>query len=127
MKTLLDSIATGRNGPPAAPAAVEIRVEWLEPDDGRVSGQALFLEHLSAIQNLVTAAARQHGLSQDDTEAFRSTVLVRMIEDDYAVLRRFRGHRSWRAYLAVVIQRICLEFRTTQWRNGVLARRTVPD
>jgi hypothetical protein len=48
---------------------------------------------------------------------------VRIIDDDFAVLRRFGGRRSWRAYLAVVVQRMCLDFRIAQWRNGLTARR----
>jgi hypothetical protein len=102
---------------------VDASIDPAGHDDTSLSGQALFVEHLSTIQNLLAAVARQHGLSQDDAETFRSTALVRIIDDDFAVLRRFGGRRSWRAYLAVVVQRMCLDFRIAQWRNGLTARR----
>ena len=108
---------------PAAPIAVNASIDAVGHDHTSRAGQALFLEHLPTIQNLLAAVARQHGLSQDDAETFRSTALVRIIDDDFAVLRRFGGRRSWRAYLAVVVQRMCLDFRIAQWRNGVTARR----
>lgn len=106
-----------------APTPANASIDPMGQEDAHLSGQVLFLEHLSTIQNLLADVALQHGLSQDDAETFRSTALVRIIDDDYAVLRRFRGRRSWRAYLAVVVQRMCLDFRIAQWRNGVTVRR----
>ena len=74
-----------------------------------------FLEHLAMIQRLIAAVARQHRLSADDAREFSSVVLLRIISDDYAVLRKYRGRCRLRTFLTVVVQRLCLDFRTAQW------------
>ena len=79
------------------------------------SGEQLFLDHLTMIQRLSAAIARQYRLSVDDAEEFAATVQYRLIVDDYAVLRKFRHQSSVKTFLTVVIQRICLDFRQAQW------------
>ena len=74
-----------------------------------------FLEHLTMIQRLIAAVARQHRLSPDDGREFSSSVLLRLISDDYAVLRKYRGRCLLRTFLTVVVQRLCLDFRAAQW------------
>src|SRR5262245_33957491 len=88
--------------------------------------QQLFLTHLPAIDGIARAAARRRRLTPDESEEFRSIVRMRLIEDDYAVIREFRGSSSFKTFLTVVIARHCLDFRASawgRWRASSKARR----
>jgi RNA polymerase sigma factor (sigma-70 family) len=90
-------------------------------DTGRASAtrlecERLFVEHLAMIKTVAARAARVHGLWSLDAEDFTADVLCRIISDDYAVLRKFRGRSSLRTFLTVVINRMCIE--TLIARNG---------
>jgi RNA polymerase sigma-70 factor (ECF subfamily) len=56
-----------------------------------------------------TAHARSVPLSPELVDDLCSEVFVRLLENDYAVLRRFRGHSSLATYLTVVARRIVVK------------------
>jgi RNA polymerase sigma factor (sigma-70 family) len=83
----------------------------------------------SEIEQLTRKVARRHRLRQEELEDFCSYVAVKMLADECAVLRKFRGASSLRTYLVVVIQRMLLDFRTEQrgkWRTSVASKRLGP-
>jgi RNA polymerase sigma factor for flagellar operon FliA len=79
------------------------------------SGEALLVSQLDLIDRVIAFTCRRHRLSPADTDDFASHVKLRLIEDDYAILRQFRGRSSLRTYLTVVIQRLFLDFRIKAW------------
>ncbi len=81
----------------------------------RSAVEHLFLEQLPAIERVIGALCRRHGLSADDAEEFASSTRLKLIEDDYAVLRKFRGESSLPTYLTVVIARLLQEHRIARW------------
>jgi len=88
--------------------------------------EQLFLTNLPTIESLVHMVARQQRMSWAETEEFASIVRLRLIEDDYAILRKFRGGSSLRTYLTVVIARQALDYRDAcwgRWRPTRAARR----
>jgi RNA polymerase sigma factor (sigma-70 family) len=101
-------------------------------DSGTASSAAperIFLENLPTIDALIQIVARRHRLSPADAEEFASMVRLRLIEQDYGVIRKFRGGSSLRTYLTVVIARLCLDFRAAswgRWRPSQGARRLGP-
>lgn len=54
------------------------------------------------------AHARSLVLSEADVEDVAAEVFLAIVEDDYAVLRRFAGKSSLPTYLTVVARRICI-------------------
>jgi RNA polymerase sigma-70 factor (ECF subfamily) len=56
-----------------------------------------------------TAQARSVPLSADLVDDLCAEVFVRLLENDYAILRRFRGHSSLATYLTVVSRRIVVK------------------
>ncbi len=56
-----------------------------------------------------TAHARSVPLSADLVDDLCAEVFVRLLEDDYAILRRFRGHSSLATYLTVIARRIVVK------------------
>jgi DNA-directed RNA polymerase specialized sigma24 family protein len=91
-----------------------------------VDYEALFLSQLTVIDQVVTFVARRYRLTPDDTEDFRGTVYLRLIQDDYAAIRKFEGRSSLRTYLTVVIGRLLLDHRNSvwgKWRPSAQAQR----
>ena len=88
--------------------------------------EQLFLTNLPTIESLVQMVARQQRMSWAEAEEFASIVRLRLIENDYAILRKFRGGSSLRTYLTVVIARQALDYRDAcwgRWRPTRAARR----
>jgi RNA polymerase sigma factor (sigma-70 family) len=88
-----------------------------------------FLASLPLAERLITFVCRRHHLSPDEADEFAGVVRLKLIEHDYAVLRAFEGRSSIQTYLAVVIQRLFLDFRISRWgkwRPCAEARRQGP-
>lgn len=85
----------------------------------------LYLRELHTIDGIVRRACRGNGAGMDD-EDVASLVKLKLIEDDYAVIRKFAGRSSFRTYLTVVVQRVLLDQRVRErgkWRPSAEARR----
>src|SRR5215472_17913272 len=102
----------------------------LFPSDPAYAGMKppaeLFLANLQTIEGLVQMVARQQRMTWAEAEEFASIVRLRLIENDYAILRKFRGGSSLRTYLTVVIARQALDYRDAcwgRWRPSRAARR----
>ena len=55
-----------------------------------------------------TAHLRSFPLRPEDTEDLAAEVLLQIVQNDYAVLRQFKGHASLATYLTVITRRICV-------------------
>ena len=89
-----------------------------------MESQRLFLDNLELIERIVRTAGRRHHLSFVEQEDFAGVVNVRLLENDCAVLRKFRGKSSMWTYLAAVIERHLLDFiyeRWGRWRPSATA------
>lgn len=53
-----------------------------------------------------TAKSRSSQISSHDEEDYAAEVFLQIIQNDYAVLRRFRGNSSLATYLSIIIRRI---------------------
>lgn len=95
----------------------------------RARAEALFLEHLGWIDRVAAMVCATEGIWGAEAEDFASWVRMQLMEDDYAVLRRFRGESTIRTYLATVVARNLVDYvreRGGQWRSSVAARRFGP-
>lgn len=86
-----------------------------DPPPSRQRCEELFVAELPTIQRLVACLAKRHRLSAAEAEDFAAEVHLRIISDDYAVLRKFRSRCKLRTFLCVVIGRLFLDYRITQW------------
>jgi RNA polymerase sigma factor (sigma-70 family) len=85
-----------------------------------------FLTGLDEIERAARFVARRAGLDADDAEDLSAAVKLRLIEDDYAILRRFGGRCSLATYVASIAHRICADEWTHvrgRWRPSAEARR----
>jgi RNA polymerase sigma factor for flagellar operon FliA len=90
------------------------------------SPRELFASQLPLIERVITAICRRHRLSGADAEDFASTARLRLLENDFGVLRRFEGRCSLRTFLLTVVDRFYLDYRTAawgRWRPSARARR----
>jgi RNA polymerase sigma factor (sigma-70 family) len=79
------------------------------------TGEALFLSQLVVIERVISFVSSRHHLPGLDADDFASHVKLKLIEDDYGILRKFEGRSSIRTYLTVVIQRLFLDYRISAW------------
>jgi RNA polymerase sigma factor (sigma-70 family) len=77
--------------------------------------EEIFLANLRQIERIIDHACRRHHLSREEAQDFASTVKLKLIEDDYAILRKFKGQSSLGTYLTMVIQRQHLDYMNHLW------------
>ena len=84
-------------------------------DESLLIWEARFLEQLDAIERAIAFVCRRGSLTGADAEDFESYVKLKLIEDGYAVIRKFENRCSFSAYVAVVVQRLLLDYRSHLW------------
>ena len=81
--------------------------------------------YLSLIYHVIgyTAHLRSVRLGPEDVEDIAAEVLLKIVANNYRVLREFRGESSFATYLTVVARRICVqELVRRQQRKEAIAR-----
>ncbi|HEU0016281.1 MAG TPA: sigma-70 family RNA polymerase sigma factor [Longimicrobium sp.] len=92
--------------------------------------EQLLRDNLDRLERIVAALCRRHHLSGDEADDFASFTHLRLCENDYAVLRKFRGESSLPTYLTVVVAMLFREYCVRErgrWRPSAAARRLGPD
>ncbi len=82
--------------------------------------------HLDYLQEIVRATCRRQGFGRDEADDCMSWVHVKLVENDYARLREFRGESQVRTYLTMVVVHLVRDFRIQQWgkwRPSAVAKR----
>jgi RNA polymerase sigma factor for flagellar operon FliA len=88
--------------------------------------QAFYETELDRIERAIRFACRRNGMSAEESEEFHGEAHVRLLADDHAILRALEDREAVGTYLAVVVQRLVLDFRASRWgrwRPSVAARR----
>jgi RNA polymerase sigma factor (sigma-70 family) len=92
----------------------------------RREAEVLFLENLGWIERVTAALCRRHGIDGDEAEDVVAWVRMLVMEDDYAVLRKFRGESTVTTYLTVAVSLLFREHRIRErgrWRPSAAAQR----
>lgn len=88
--------------------------------------EATFLQHLGLIDRIAAALARRQGLSGDEAADLASWIKLKLVENDYAAFRKFRGESCINTYLTVVVAMLARDYRVHRfgrWRPSAAARR----
>lgn len=91
--------------------------------------EATFLAHLPHIDKVVTSLCRRQHLRKEECEDFRSRVHIKLIDNDYAVIRKFQGRSSLKTYLTTVVTNEMKDFQNHiwgKWRPSAEAERLGP-
>jgi RNA polymerase sigma factor (sigma-70 family) len=84
----------------------------------------LFESELPMVGQVISFVCRRHRLFHEEGEDFRSYALVKLVDNDYAILRKFEGRSSLRTYLTIVIERLSIDYqisRRGKWRPSARA------
>jgi RNA polymerase sigma factor (sigma-70 family) len=102
---------------PAGPAQRDERERPRTPRAPAAEGDpaALFAAHHAWIEKVAGITCRRNGVWGDDAEEFAALAAMKVVEDDFAVLRRFQGRSTLRTYLATVVVRRFCEWRRERW------------
>jgi len=87
---------------------------------------ALFRANLALIDRVVAGVCRRARLREADAEDFASTVRLALMDDDYAVLRKWEGRSSLEGYLTIVVRRLLSDQRDRElgrWHASTEAMR----
>ena len=91
--------------------------------------QRLLLDQLDLINQIVRTVGRRRHLSATEMEDFASFVHLRLVDDNYAILRKFQNRSTLWTYLAAVIERLSLDYcaeKWGRWRPSAMAERLGP-
>lgn len=79
------------------------------------SPETLLVENLATVRRIAGAIGRRGGLRADEIDDWASWVNLRLIEDDYCIVRKFRGDSSFTTYLTVVVAMLFRDYRAKTW------------
>lgn len=88
--------------------------------------EALLTTNLDWVDRVAASACRRAGLDPDETDEFLGLVRLRLVENDYAILGKFRGESAITTYLTVVVNSFFRDYRVSlwgRWRPSAAARR----
>jgi len=88
--------------------------------------EQVFVQNLDLINRIVAFVCRRNHLDLTEADEFASHVRFKLLEDDYAVLRKFEGRSSLSTYLTTVIRRLYFQYRVQlwgKWRPSAEAKR----
>lgn len=74
-----------------------------------------FIDHLPTIDRVIAILARRNGLTAGDADDFGSWARARIIDSDYAILRKFAGRSTLSTYLTVVLGNLFHDYRNSVW------------
>jgi RNA polymerase sigma factor (sigma-70 family) len=89
----------------------------------------LFVSELPRIEAVIASVCRRHRCRAEEVEDFSGEVKLKLMADDYAVLRQFEGRASLKTFLTTVIQNYFKDYcdhRWGKWRHSAAAKRLGP-
>lgn len=92
--------------------------------------KALLLEHIPFIDRMAAKFCRQGGMSSVEAADFASWAKERLLENEQAKIRKFRGESAFSTYLTTVLYTLYRDFQVAnrgRWRPSAEARRLGAD
>jgi RNA polymerase sigma factor (sigma-70 family) len=80
-----------------------------------MSPEEMFLSHLGLIEKIVDHQCRRYHFRREDAEDIASMVKLKLMDDDYAALRKFKRKSRVGTYLTVVVQRLICDHLNHIW------------
>jgi RNA polymerase sigma factor (sigma-70 family) len=88
-------------------------------------GPTLLASHLDCVNEAIRYVCRCRNLSKDAAEELSTAVYLKLLRDNGATLRQFRGESSLRTFLVIVVRRVLLDTwiaKRGKWRPSSHAR-----
>lgn len=93
-------------------------------DEGRLKEN--LERNWALVESVIRWVCQRHSLAPEEAEEFKSRASMRLCENGYGILRKFRGGSTLRTYLTTVVARLFLDWRIEawgKWRPSAEARR----
>ena len=91
-----------------------------------IAAEEVFLTNLCLIDKAIGYVCHRNRAGRDEEEEFGSYVKFKLIESNYAIIRKFEGRSAFSTYMTTVIQRMFFQYRVQmwgKWRPSAQARR----
>jgi RNA polymerase sigma factor for flagellar operon FliA len=75
----------------------------------------LLTTNLELIERTIAFACRRYRLDENDCEEFGAIVKLKLVENDYAILRAYEARSSLATFISIVVQRMALDYRIHNW------------
>ncbi len=92
--------------------------------------EQLFLSKLQLIERIIASICRRHCFFGDEADEFDAWVKLKLIDNDYAVLRKFQGKSLLKTYLTAVVGNLFRDYliqKHGKWRPSTMAKRQGPE
>ncbi len=77
--------------------------------------RAFYQANLDLIQNLISITSKRRMLNEEDAADFGSYTHMKIMDNDFRILRGFKGNSQLKTYLTIVIQRLFQDYRNHRW------------
>jgi len=77
--------------------------------------EEFYLRNLELIDEISKHAAQRRHFSREEREDFVSTVRVKLLDENYRIIRQFQGKCTFRTYLTTVISHLMLDYQNHHW------------
>lgn len=87
------------------------------------------LEQLPLIERVIRTVCRGRRMDGPEIEEFAAVVRLRLVENNYAIIRKFKGRSSFGTYITTVVSRLLKDQRDRdwgKWRSSAEAKRLGP-
>lgn len=107
---LFSQLRENRSGVAAGAVRRVAHVERVMPEP-----REFLLDKLQVIERIVASICRRSGMDADATEDFAAEVRLRLVENDYAVIKAYKNRSTFEVYIAAVVKRMLLDHRNHEW------------
>jgi RNA polymerase sigma factor (sigma-70 family) len=86
----------------------------------------LLVRELPLIERIINVICRRSGMNPDDIEEFTAEVRLRLVKNDYAILRAYEQRSRFSTYVAAVVRRMLIDYRRHhlgKWHDSADAQR----
>lgn len=80
-----------------------------------MNAEERFLQNIKTIERICAAICRRNHVNADECAEFTQEVKFRLVQDNYATIRKFEGRSALSTYLMTVIDRLYRQYRIGQW------------
>jgi RNA polymerase sigma factor (sigma-70 family) len=75
----------------------------------------LLTSNLAVIERAVGFASRRYRLDPNDADEFAAVVKLKLVDNDYAILRAYESRSGFATYISIVVQRLALDYCIHVW------------
>lgn len=98
-----------------APAGPPLRAEDAFASATVMNAEERFLNDIATIERICAFVCRRNHVLGDEAADFTADVKLRLVENDYAIIRKFEERSSFSTYLTTVITRLFHQYRVERW------------